>query len=59
MDWVTNEVMFYGGMIISACSLVLGIVYYAISYIKRIRLNIKLDEEYGKQELLTGKTDKS
>lgn len=48
MAWLTNEVLFYGGMIISACSLAVGIAYYAISYINRIRLNIKLDEEYGK-----------
>ncbi len=48
MDWLTNEVLFYGGMIVSACSLIFGIMDYVILYIKRIRLNIKLDEEYGK-----------
>lgn len=48
-DWLTNEVLFYGGMGISACSLVLGIVYYVFSYIRKIRLKIQLDEEYGKQ----------
>lgn len=49
MNWLTDEVMFYGGMIVFVCSLVLGIIYCIISYIKKIHLNMQLDEEYGKK----------
>lgn len=47
-EWLTNEVLFYGGMSVSACSLILGIMYYVFLYIRKIRLDIQLDEEYGK-----------
>lgn len=49
MNWLTDEAMFYGGMIVSACSLILGIVYYIVLYIKKNRLDMQLDEEYGKK----------
>ena len=49
MGWLTNEALFYGGGGGLVCSLVLGIVYYAFSYIRKVRLNIQLDEEYGKE----------
>lgn len=48
MDWLTDEALYYGGMLVSACSLLLGIVYCVLPYIRKIRLNIQLDEEYGK-----------
>ena len=48
MDWLTDEALSYGGMLVSACSLLLGIVDCVLPYIRKIRLNIQLDEEYGK-----------
>lgn len=50
MNWLTNEVMFYGGIIVAGCSLVLGFIYLGISHIRRIRLDVQLDDEYGKRE---------
>lgn len=49
MNWLTDEALFYGGMIIFVCSLVSGIVYYFLGRLKRKRLNMQLDEEYGKK----------
>ena len=50
MNWLTNEIMFYSGMIVSACSLLMGLVYLSLSHIRRLRLDVQLDEEYGKRE---------
>lgn len=50
MNWLTNEVMLYGGIIVAGCSLVSGIIYLGISHIRRIRLDVQLDDEYGKRE---------
>ena len=50
MNWLTNEVMFYGGIVVAGCSLVSGIIYLGISHIRRIRLDVQLDDEYGKRE---------
>lgn len=47
MDWLTDEVLFYGGMIVSLCSIALGIVYFILSHIRKVHLNKQLDEEYG------------
>ncbi len=52
MNWLTNEVMLYGGIIVSACSLITGLVYLGVSHIRRLRLDIQLDEEYGKRDEL-------
>lgn len=50
MNWLTNEIMFYSGTIVSACSLIMGLVYLSLSHIRRLRLDVQLDEEYGKRE---------
>lgn len=48
MNWLSNEILFYGGIIVSACSLMAAIVVFFISKIKLAHLNSRLDEEYGK-----------
>lgn len=55
MDWMTDEVMFYGGAIIAGGSLAMSMIYLIVSYIRKIRIDIQLDEEYGKNELLIRK----
>lgn len=48
MEWMTSEIMFYGGIITAGGSVVAAVIYFSISQIKKIRLNIQLDAEYGK-----------
>lgn len=44
---LTNEMMFYGGMILAAVSAV-GIVLYAlIARMRKMRLDMQFDQEYG------------
>lgn len=47
MDWLTNEMMLYGGLSVAACSLVAAVLYFCISRIKAVRLNVQLNAEYG------------
>lgn len=49
MDWITNETMFYGGIIISSFSLLTALVYFFISKIRKMNLDTRLDAEYGKR----------
>lgn len=51
MDWLTNEVMFYGGIIIAGSSLAAAVIYLVVSHIRKIRIDMQLDEEYGKIEV--------
>lgn len=50
MDFITDEVLFYGGAAAAALSLAAAFLYVCIAQVKRIRLNARLDEEYGKEE---------
>lgn len=45
---MTNEIMFYGGMILVGISVMGILVYWLIARLKKIRLDIQLDQEYGK-----------
>lgn len=49
MEWLTNEVLFYGGMIVAGGSAAAALIYFILAYVRWIRLSIKLDEEYGKR----------
>lgn len=50
MQWITNEVLFYGGIIFAGGSLLLAIIYFCVVRIKFIKLNAQLDTEYGEQD---------
>lgn len=50
MDWLTNEILFYGGLAVAVCSLVLAVIYFSVSQIKKARLNTRLDAEYGEKD---------
>lgn len=49
MAWLTNEVLLYGGIGISGCSLLLAIIHFCVSKIKTVRLNAQLNSEYGEK----------
>lgn len=48
MAGLTNEMLFYGGLIVAGGSLLGFLFFVFVLQIRRIRLNSKLDEEYGK-----------
>ncbi len=50
MEWLTNEALFYGGIIVAGCSVAVSVIYFSIAYVRWMRLSIKLDEEYGKKK---------
>lgn len=45
---ITNEMMFYGGMIVAAASVLGMIIYLLLARVKKLKLEIRLDQEYGK-----------
>lgn len=47
MEWMTNELLFYGGMAAAGGSLLALILFLCISQVKKVRLNARLDAEYG------------
>ena len=44
-----NEHLFYGGIFLCACSVGLAVILGSLYTIQKIRLNSKLNEEYGKE----------
>lgn len=49
MGWLTNDMIFYGGIIISAIALLVALISIFIFTIKKMNLSARLDTEYGKQ----------
>lgn len=52
MEWLSNEVLFYGGIVITVCSILGAIFCFFISRMKEMRLKEQLDAEYGKEEIV-------
>ena len=52
---LTNEILFYGGIILAGCTLLTGFIYLCISHIQKIRLDAQLDAEYGIKKKRTNK----
>lgn len=50
MDWLTDEMLFFGGIAVAAASALLTLIYFFISHVGKKRLNAKLDAEYGERE---------
>ena len=46
---ITNEIMFYGGIVTAATALVTGIICLLALKMKKIKLNAQLDAEYGEE----------
>lgn len=49
MSFLTDEMLFYGGLIITGVSVLFGIIYFFISKIKKMRLFQQLNQEYGEK----------
>lgn len=47
MDTFSDEMILYGGLIITGVVVLLGIIYSVLYCIGKRRLNAKLDIEYG------------
>lgn len=50
MSWLTNEVLFYGGIIITVCSILSAVIYFCVSKIKKLKLKAQLESEYGERK---------
>lgn len=44
---LSNEDLYYGGMIIAGAALIIALVHMCITHIKMIRLQAQLEKEYG------------
>lgn len=49
MEWLTDEIMFYGGVAVAGGSALAAIIFFCIFKVKKIKLNAQLDREYGKR----------
>lgn len=50
MEWLTNEVLFCGGLVIATVSAVVGLVHLIVSKFKAFRLKTQLIAEYGEKD---------
>lgn len=50
MEWLSDEILFYGGLIMAGVVLGILVVYLCVSHAWRARLNARLDAEYGERE---------
>ena len=50
MEWISDELLFYGGMAAAGCSLLAMILSLCMFQIKKVRLNARLDAEYGERK---------
>ena len=44
-----GELMFYGGIAVTAVSLAVLLIFLCVIQVIKMRLDLKLDEEYGKR----------
>lgn len=47
---LSNEVIFYGGILIAGCSFLAIILHLCISQVQKVRLHSKLVQEYGEKQ---------
>lgn len=45
-----GELMFYGGIAVTAVSLAVLLIFLCVIQVIKMRLDLKLDEEYGKRK---------
>lgn len=50
MDWLTNEIVFYVGIIIAIISVIVSAIYFPIAKVRKVRLMAQLEKEYGEDE---------
>jgi hypothetical protein len=49
MGWLTDEVLYYGGMIVAGSSLLMMIIYSFMAKVRSVTLNAQLNTEYGER----------
>lgn len=47
MDWITNELIFYGGVCLAAVSVVALIIYFVSYKFRKMKVTNQLIKEYG------------
>ncbi len=55
MDWLTDEMLLYGGAAAVGGSLLLSFLYFCFSQITKTRLRARLGTEYGERKKELGK----
>lgn len=50
MGFITDEALYVGGMVVAAAAFILAIICFCVFQIKKVRLDSRMDEEYGKQK---------
>lgn len=50
MGWLTDEILFYGGMAAAGGALAAALIYCVLSHIGMIRLCARLEAEYGAKQ---------
>ncbi len=50
MGWFSDEILFYGGLIMAGVVLGILVIYLCASHARLARLNARLDAEYGERE---------
>lgn len=58
MRWMTDELLFYGGILLMTAMLILLIIYVCISQVMKKRLEKRLREEYGDEVIKISKKRK-
>lgn len=48
MEWLTDSLMFYGGMAGAGVIFVAALIFFCVSQIRMVRLRAQLEAEYGK-----------
>ncbi len=49
MEWLTNELLFYGGIAVCGLALLFAITLFCVSKIRAVKLNARLEAEFGKK----------
>lgn len=49
VNYMSDEILFYIGIAVVICSILIGIIFFLISKVKKVRLNTQLNEEYGEE----------
>lgn len=47
MDWITNELIFYGGLCLAAVSVVALIIHFVSYKFRKMKVTNQLIKEYG------------
>ena len=47
MEWLSDEFLFYGGIVVAACACTGAVIAVLVSKIRTMPLKRQLDEEYG------------